>query len=164
MSTDTRTIFSLDRAYRYALWRCWGDPDRDGYLAVIGLNPSTADEQLDDPTIRRCVGFAKRECVGALCMLNIFGFRSTDPRVLKTLVNPVGDHNHDHMRRCVAGAKLIVAAWGTHGELQGRAKIVAHWLHDLPNPERIVCLGKSKHGHPKHPLYIRADQPFEPFR
>jgi hypothetical protein len=162
VSIDTRTILSEDRVYRYALWRCWGNPDEDGYLAFIGLNPSTADEHADDPTIRRCIGFAKREGVGALCMLNLFAFRATEPKAMRASHDPVGADTDAHLARCLALAKYIVLAWGTHGGFLSRDLTVIRLIRSL-NRYNVVSLGLTKDGHPKHPLYIRSDQPLEPF-
>jgi len=83
--------FSTDRVYRYALWRVW-DAALPSFV-VIGLNPSTADETENDPTIRRCIGFAKREGCGGLVMLNLFAVRATDPRVMMAHPEPIGPDN-----------------------------------------------------------------------
>lgn len=159
---DTRTQFSLDRVYRYTLWRCWGDVDAGApYMAVIGLNPSTADEQNDDPTIRRCISFAKREGMGALCMLNLFAFRATDPKVMKAAETPIGELNNAFIYARCKTAKIVLAAWGTHGIFQNRASSVMEIL--AREDTKISCLGRTAEGYPRHPLYVRADKPFEPF-
>ena len=164
MSIDTRTYFSPDRMYRYCLWRCWGNVDADEpYIVFVGLNPSVADEQNDDPTIRRCVGFAKREGMSALCMLNLFAFAATDPKAMKGAIQPIGPNWGEHFRRCVSQASKVVCAWGTHGAFDRRDKEVGQYLVRLVGEDRVVCLGTTKDGHPKHPLYIRADQPLIPY-
>ena len=151
---DSRAVFSEDRVYRYELWRRWGGGD---VVVFIGLNPSTADESMNDPTIRRCIGFAKDWGYGGLCMLNLFAFRATDPAVMKAADDPVGPQNDETLMR-IAGAfrttgehPLVIAAWGVHGEHDARARKVMEWL---PN---LSCLGLTKDGHPKHPLYLKRD-------
>jgi len=153
---DRRTIFSPDRAHRYTLWREF-DLTNSDFVQFIGLNPSTADEVQDDPTVRRCIDFAKRWGFGALCMTNIFGFRATDPRVMKAHPEPIGPDNDAWLARIAAGAGLVVAAWGTHGVFMDRGRAVQSYLHNLS------CLGTTKDGSPRHPLYVRADTQPLPF-
>ena len=100
---NRQTIFSPCRRYRYTLWRAW-DMFNPGYVMFIGLNPSTADEVQDDPTIRRCIGYAKEWGYGAFCMTNIFAFRATDPRVMKAQADPVGPENDKWLTECAKGA------------------------------------------------------------
>lgn len=140
--------FSPDRAYRYTLWRQWGDSK---FVAFIGLNPSTADETLDDPTIRRCLGFAKAWGFGGLLMLNIFALRSTDPRQLLKVEDPIGPENNDRLQRGVTVSELVVAAWGVHGVVGNRGRDVIELLADQTT---LMCLGRTKDGYPKHPLYL----------
>lgn len=142
--------------YRYSLLRKW-HPD-GGWLVVVGLNPSTADALQDDPTIRRCVHFAKRESRTGLVMLNLFALRATDPRVMRAHPEPVGPDN-DAVIRALAGTtnRTIVAAWGAHGSYRNRADEVAKMVPDLQ------CFGLTKGGHPRHPLYLRSDTPLVPF-
>lgn len=95
--------FSEDRAFRYTLWREWDVDSLTGcaddlphghqFAQFIGLNPSTADETRDDPTIRRCIGFAKLWGYGALCMTNLFAFRATKPRDMRQAADPIGPEN-----------------------------------------------------------------------
>ncbi len=143
--------FSACRKYRYVLWRKW---DWQGYanqVMFIGLNPSTADESQDDPTIRRCIGFAKTWGYSGLLMMNAFAFRATDPKNMKAADDPVGPDNDEAFgyRRTQAG--LIVAAWGTHCPVE-REREVCHAIGST-----IHCLGKTQAGRPKHPLYLKAD-------
>lgn len=148
------TIFSPDRVYRYTLWRSWdGLLGNGSYAMFIGLNPSTADEVRDDPTIRRCIAFAKRWHLGALCMTNIFAYRATDPRVMKAVEHPAGPDNDNWLTRCAQSASIVVAAWGTHGSHLGRDREVMQ----LIPPGRASCLGITKDGYPRHPLYVRGD-------
>jgi len=149
--------FSPDRKYRYTLWREWTLTDLfpdviSGTLMVIGLNPSIADETQDDPTIRRCVSFAKAWGYAALCMTNVFAWRDTDPGEMKMQQEPCGPDNDIWLRRCADEASMILAAWGTHGTHHGGANAV----EDLLSDKTIYCLGRTKDGHPKHPLYIAS--------
>lgn len=141
------TIFSPDRKYRYTLWREWNIYNST-YAMFIGLNPSTADEIEDDPTIRRCIGFAKAWGYGALCMTNAFAFRATDPAVMKSDPLPIGPDNNKWLRRLSKDAGIIIAAWGVHGSFLDRDKAILKLLPELD------CLGVTKDGHPKHPLYL----------
>lgn len=137
------------RRYRYDLWRRWSSGP---YAMFIGLNPSTADEQQNDPTIRRCIGFAKAWGYGALCMTNLFAFRATDPRDMKAAEFPIGGHENDLALRSLAeSAGVVIAAWGVHGTHLDRAADVVKLI---PN---LQCLGLTKDGHPRHPLYLNAD-------
>lgn len=149
-------IFSPGRDYRYVLLREWSDAPRR--LVVIGLNPSTADETEDDPTIRRCIALAKREQCGGLVMLNLFAFRATQPRDMLAASDPIGPENDKYIAgHTWAPDRIVVAAWGAHGGYLNRAANVLRHL-----PPGAVCLGVTKGGQPKHPLYLRADTPFVP--
>jgi len=145
--SDRKTIFSECRKYRYTLWRAW-DMLNPAYAMFIGLNPSTADETHDDPTVRRCIGYAKSWGYGALCMTNLFAFRATDPQDMKAAYSPVGLFNDVYLKQCAEDAGVVVAAWGTHGIHQNRGTIVMKMLPGL------LCLGVTKNGYPKHPLYL----------
>jgi hypothetical protein len=135
------------RRYRYTLRRRWGP----GAAAVfIGLNPSTADETQDDPTIRRCIGFARAWGFDALCMVNLFAYRATDPTDMKKAEDPVGDINDATLRDVAKEAGVVVAAWGAHGTYRGRDAQVRAMLLGLH------YLRLTKDGHPGHPLYLPA--------
>jgi len=146
---------SADRAYRYLLTRRWDDGPA---MTWIMLNPSTADASEDDPTIRRCVGFARREGCGAIQVVNLFALRAADPRELLASPDPVGPGN-DGFLLARPLAACIVAAWGTHGSLRGRSAEVRAMLVGV----RLLCLGVTSIGEPRHPLYVRADAPLVPF-
>ena len=150
MSTllESTAAFSPCRTYRYSLWRRWGTPEQ-GYAMFIGLNPSTADEVEDDPTIRRCVQFAKDWGYGALCMTNIFAFRATDPAVMKAHAAPTGPDTDATLVELAKNAGVVVAAWGNHGNHCARDRQV---IALLPN---LHCLKVTKAGQPSHPLYLR---------
>ena len=145
-------VFSPCRKYRYTLWREW--LGGSGYLQVIGLNPSTADEVQDDPTVRRCIRFAQDWGYSALCMTNLFGYRATDPINMKKQKDPVGPDNDKWLVEVAESASLVVAAWGVHGVHNDRQRDVNYLLDDHINCHH---LGLTKEGHPKHPLYLRAD-------
>jgi hypothetical protein len=144
-----RTVLSACRTYRYVLWREL-DVQRPGYALFIGLNPSTADEVADDPTIRRCQDFARRWGYGAVCVVNLFAYRATKPAELKAAAAPVGRGNDRWLTRVAAGAGVVVAAWGVHGTFAGRDRAVTALLGG-----RLTCLGVTKDGHPRHPLYLK---------
>lgn len=120
-------------------------------MAVIGLNPSTATEYEDDQTVNRCWKLAKRDGYDAFCMLNIFALRSTDPQQLYTSPDPVGPDNNRWIQEVAQQADIVVAAWGVHGAFHHRGNQVRQMIPDLK------CLGITKHGHPRHPLYLRKD-------
>lgn len=158
------TIFSPDRVYRYTLWRelfseNGGNPKL--FVQFICLNPSTADENLNDPTVRRCIGFAKLWNYGAFCMTNLFAFRATNPKVMKEQNDPVGVKNIDHILQCGAEASLVIAAWGIHGEFRNQDSVVKNAFAKAGL--KLHHLGLSKYNHPKHPLYLRADVKPKPF-
>ena len=137
--------FSRCGRYRYWLRREW-----DSTLpqcAFIGLNPSTADAQTDDPTLRRCMGFAKKWEYGSLLLVNLFSLRATDPAILCTVSDPVGPATNRWLRRAGAESQLLVAAWGNGGRLFDRATSVARLIHN------VQCLGVTAKGMPRHPLY-----------
>lgn len=146
---------SLDGMYRYNLTRNWGDTPYDPCMTFIGLNPSTADAEKDDPTIRRCIGFAKREGFTRLVMLNLFAFRATDPKALITADDPVGPDNNSELMAWMT-SPVIVACWGAN-PTNGRAVAMKAMVRNCG--AKLYCFGKTKDGHPKHPLYLPADAP-----
>lgn len=140
--------FSPCRTYRYSLLRQW-EPDK-GRVLFIGLNPSTADETQDDPTIRRCVGYAKAWGYGGICMANLFAYRATDPRDMKAAADPIGPDTDWSLGVLASEAGLVVAAWGAHGCYLGRGEKVRRMLSPLH------YLRLTKDGSPGHPLYLPA--------
>lgn len=148
--------FSGCRTWRYALYRRWDETLP--WCMFIGLNPSTADETEDDPTIRRCIGFAKDWGYGGLIMCNLYGFRSTDPKGLLACADPVGPRNDEALAACAGKAALVVAAWGMHAK-PDRADAVVDLLGGS-----LCCLGRTLAGFPKHPSRLRKDTPLEAFR
>jgi len=141
-------VFSPCRTYRYSLIRQWA-PEK-GCAMVVGLNPSTADESNDDPTIRRCIALARAWGFGRLLMTNLFAYRATQTADLLAQPDPIGPENDQHLAEGAAASDVVVAAWGTHGNHLGRdAKVLAI----LP---RLHVLHLTKAGHPAHPLYLPA--------
>lgn len=138
-------IFSPCRRYRYVLWRDW--IGGAGTVIFIGLNPSTADEENDDPTIRRCIGFAKAWGFESLCMLNLFAFRATNPQAMMAADDPVGPENDQFLAQHI-GACETIAAWGAGGWYRGRGP----FIHDIYPQLKMLRLTKG--GHPCHPLYL----------
>ncbi len=149
------TIFSPCRTYRYSLWREWA-PD-SGVVMFIGLNPSTADEIQDDPTIRRCIGFARAWGYGALCMGNLFAFRATDPAEMLDADDPVGPENDRMLVTLASQASLVVAAWGNDGSHRGRSTAVRRLIPELNYLKRNLS------GQPAHPLYLPGNLKPKPF-
>lgn len=147
---EQSATISEDQQYRYSLTRKVSDGER--IVLFVGLNPSTADAKLDDPTIRRCVGFAKLWGFSWLLMGNVYAFRSTDPKNLQIVENPVGPRNRDELDKMMAASELVIAAWGNN-PLTAEAKEIADWV---VKQGKVKCLGQNKNGTPKHPLYIAA--------
>jgi len=119
--------------------------------AFIGLNPSTADEDKDDPTVRRCIRYANSWGYGGLYMLNAFAWRATDPEEMKAANNPVGVSNDSTIQKYAARSEIVVAAWGNHGSFLNRSNEIKKLVPGLK------CLGITQSGEPRHPLYLRAD-------
>lgn len=145
--------FSSNEKYRYALWRVWqSDLPR---CVFIGLNPSTADERVNDPTVTRCINYAKRWGCGSLTMLNMFAFRATDPRDMKACEHPIGLHNDEEIIDWVGHSALTVCAWGTHGKFLSRSERLLRRLEQ--RGFKLYALKLTQQGHPSHPLYLKSD-------
>jgi hypothetical protein len=158
---ECTALFSPCRTWRYSLTRVWetGAPA----CMFIGLNPSTADEATNDPTVRRCIRFAHDWGYGSLVMTNMFGLRSTNPKGLLSADDPVGPDNDQALRAHAERAGLIIAAWGQWGtKLRSHARRPWH-LADLLAPMRMHCLGTTRDGQPLHPLYLAASLKPEPW-
>jgi hypothetical protein len=140
--------------YRYWLLREWdiGLPK----LAFVMLNPSTADAEIDDNTIKRCISFAQRFGFGSLQVVNLFAFRATDPA--KLLMNEnvcIGEENDDYILDTCDDVDLILAAWGVNGSLKSRNTYVENLI--CRNGFDLHCLGTTTHGHPRHPLFVKGE-------
>lgn len=168
--SDSGAVFDETRRYRYSLWRRWGFDEcemfpmpearnRDAklrmHISFIGLNPSTADQSINDPTVSRCVRFAKEWGFRSMSMLNLFAFRAADPKVMKADSEPIGGENNG---RCIQwfaeNSGLVIAAWGNHGSYLGRSKSVKSTLRACG---LVHHLGLTKAMEPRHPLYLRSD-------
>ena len=147
--------------YRYSLERIW-DPGAPRALFVL-LNPSTADAQEDDPTLRRCLGFARRAGAGGLEVVNLFGARTTDPRGLLTMDDPRGASNRRAQQRAVRRADLVILGWGATPIATREAPrfltCLARWQRGALDPAPVLCLGTTASGAPRHPLYVPARTP-----
>lgn len=147
---DSEAVYSPCERYRYALTRTW---DSDGQrLLFIMLNPSKATELANDPTIERCERRARSLGYGALRVCNLFALRETDPARLRRARSPVGPENERQVRDAVGWADDILCAWGVHGAHRNQCAEVAKWLGDCA--DRVLVLGLTKEGHPRHPLYL----------
>lgn len=146
--------------YRYRLWRGW-DRSRVAICVFVMLNPSTADADQDDPTIRRCVAFAKRLGCTGIEVINLFAWRATSPKELLAIGperDPCGSGNQRAFLDALAHPKMIVCAWGAHGTHLGQDQTALGWIdqyNDRGAP--VVALGLTKKGQPRHPLYLPSD-------
>jgi hypothetical protein len=123
----------------------------------VGLNPSTADETNNDPTVRRCIDYAQRWGYGALCMTNIFAFRATDPKDMMKAEDPTGPDNDFWLQSYADDAGIVVAAWGKDGSYKKRGQKVIDMIQNLH------YLKKNKDGTPAHPLYLKKSLEPQPF-
>jgi len=147
-------IYSDCEKYRYALTRIWDDGGRK--VSFVMLNPSTATEVQNDPTVERCERRARALGFGAFRVCNIFAWRDTDPFKMRKAAEPIGPGNDEAIADACDWADMAVCAWGTHGEHLGRGPQVAKIMRATQAP--LYHLGLSKAGHPKHPLYIAYSQ------
>lgn len=139
--------------YRYDLRREWGAGPR---VSFVMLNPSTADELRNDPTVARCERRARVLGFQGLRVVNLFGWRATDPRDMRAQADPVGPGNDDAIMQAAAWADQVICAWGVHGAHLGRGAQVAAMLRGRGH--RLVHLGLTRDGHPRHPLYVAYEQ------
>lgn len=157
-------VLSTCGRYRYHLARWWNGGSMLPAVFVM-LNPSTADAMIDDPTIRRCVGFAQAWGLGGVVVVNLFAFRATDPTQLPSdAATAIGPDNDEHLREVIAtaaeaGAPLI-AAWGAHPSAD-RARV--EHVASFDGFARAECLGMTKSGAPRHPLYVAGGTPRRPW-
>lgn len=144
-------------SFRYSLGRRWGD---GGYVLYCMLNPSTADADVDDPTIRRCKGFAVAAGHNAIRVVNLYAFRTKSPATLKAMGYPPGPLNDEYIEREASDASKIVAAWGANAPIT-RAEAVFRILKS--SNRDVFCLGRCGSGQPRHPLMVPSAQGFEPY-
>lgn len=159
----TGAELSKDEVYRFRLWRIWNtDLER---LVWIMLNPSDADASDDDPTVRKCIGFARRLGFGGIEIVNLYAFRTPSPKVLHDAIKrhgeayTIGPKNDDYLRMACAKAPFVMAAWGARPFLVERAKRVRGLLDEHPN---VNCLGYAQNGEPRHPLMLAYRTEVEP--
>lgn len=147
--------FSPCRKYRYTLWRIW-DESKD-VLGYCMLNPSTADENTNDPTIERCKRRAEIMGYGGIVVFNIFAYRATDPKELKKVEDPVGPENIFWIASISKDCETVICGWGRHGSLNRQGKIIKRKLISWLGNYRVRALKINKDGSPAHPLYIGYD-------
>lgn len=148
---NTGAIFSPCRLYRYQLWRRWGPADTPPAMFLM-LNPSTADDVANDPTVERCQRRADQMGYGGLLVGNIFAYRSTLPRALYACTDPVGPGNDAAILGMARDAGIVICAWGGHGKLHGRGEKVIQMLKSAGITPHALIINAD--GTPKHPLYI----------
>lgn len=163
---ERSALLSPCGTYRYRLGRKWGPGPICTFLM---LNPSTADADIDDRTIGRCVSFAEREGCDAIHVVNLFALRATDPKALAAATDPVGPTNDAEIRDAVRVARRhgwpVIAAWGAHAFARSRAEEVLDMVSAIlgDGGSRLRCLGTTQAGHPRHPLYVKGDTPLIDF-
>lgn len=157
---DTRSeaTYSDCGTYRYHLARRWGD---GGSLLYILLNPSTATEVRNDPTIERCERRARALGHGGFAVVNLFAYRATRPADLRRAGDPIGPDNDAQLMAAASGAGRILCGWGAHGTLLGRGPEVEQLLRGAGH--ELWHLGRTQAGAPRHPLYVAYAQPPRPW-
>ena len=149
--------------FRYSLQRRFPTEtiarDPGGMCCFIMLNPSTADAQVDDPTIRRCMDFAQRWGHDGIYVVNLFSYRATNPAELSRVLEVVPDGDlfdglafWEHIGFALGDSKLVVVAWGNHGGLAGQDMVMLDYVRS--HGKTPMCLGFNSGGQPKHPLYV----------
>ncbi len=145
---DHGADFSKCRKYRYTLWRIWNL--NKPKVMFIGLNPSTADEINNDPTVTRCINYSKLWGYGGMYMMNIFAFRTTYPSELKKSTNPIGIDNDYWIKKVSKSVDKCIGAWGNDGDFLDRSKEIIKLIPQL------YCLKINNSGEPSHPLYLKS--------
>lgn len=183
---NSGALLSPDRMYRYALWRIWDDTRP--LINFIGFNPSTADELIDDPTIRRCVGYAQswverrgvtdkepnppiEQSFGGIYMTNLFAYRHTHPKYLLKAQDPIGVENDIHLINIARKCNIVVFSWGNllpKLKLMERdTAIISLFKKNFADPfnqtVKVNHLGKTKAGNPRHPLYLKKTERLQSF-
>lgn len=151
ISQFSGAVFDQHRAYRFVLWRFWNDNPR---VLFIGLNPSTANELQNDPTIKRCIGFAQKWDYGGMFFCNLYSYVSTNPRLL-LWEEALHRANIPAITMATNLVSLTVAAWGDGINLVENGKSIAEHIAKLIAPS--MCFGLTQKGNPKHPLYLSGE-------
>lgn len=159
--SESGAIFSRCETYRYVLWRRWSSilP----LLVIVGLNPSTADHTVDDNTIKKLIRMAKLNNFGGIMMVNLFAYRSTDPKGMLEADDPVGPHNMFYLGSVFHNAHTILCAWGKDGVHKGQDEDIMLMLDHVGERTKVCCLGINKNGTPKHPLYQPDNTVFQEY-
>lgn len=150
-----KALISNDKKYRYSLSRIWDDSKPS--VMFIMLNPSTADSDVDDPTIRRCIGFAKSWGYGGIYVGNLFAYRSTDPKKLFNSDNPIGHHNKNWLDTMSIGCEKVVCAWGNSGIVKRLGDKFGTEYKPLKGIDNLYYIDLCNDGTPKHPLYLKSN-------
>lgn len=167
--TEQGAILSPCETYRYRLWRTVTPPEQTtldgsghGTLAFIMLNPSTADATTDDQTLRRCIGYAERWGYGMVELGNLFAYRTKNPEELAEQDDPFGPANWNHLWEICRAADRVIVGWGAHDIASTLGlPYVARVMHATRG--ELYCLGTTKDGHPRHPLYLPSDAEPKPW-
>lgn len=146
--------------YRYNLTRKW-NLEGNNLVSFVGLNPSTADANKDDPTLLRCINFSKSLGFDGLILVNLFAYRATSPTVMKEHINPVGDENDVYIIDAINRTNKTILCWGNNGTHKSRDIELYNLIK--PHRESCYCFGKTINNHPKHPLYLSKDTALESF-
>jgi len=154
-------VFDRSENYRYTLWRKWDD--QAPRILFVMLNPSRANEEINDQTIRTCIGFAMHQKFGSMEVVNLFAYRTSDPRILMRARNPIGKDNDAFILDGCQRSSTIVLAWGNHGRHLERSNYVVSDLIQQTK-QNVVCLGITKEGFPRHPLYVKRTTNLVPFQ
>jgi hypothetical protein len=155
-TNETRSaVISEDRQYRYELRRTW-DESKPKVLFIM-LNPSTADANIDDPTIRRCIGFAKRWGFGGILVGNLFAYRATEPKALLSTDNPIGKDNIKHLQLMYNESEIIICAWGNSKIIDRLDRKISDYKPLSGIIGKLHYLELSNDGTPKHPLYLKSN-------
>lgn len=144
-------VISKCGEYRYFLRRHWDD--KTAPVTYVMLNPSTADAEIDDATIRSCCRLARDWGYGGIRVVNLFAYRATKPSDMLKAADPIGPENDDYILDTIIQSDLVICAWGAQ---KGVAKRAKHVLGLIAKSKHPHCLGTTKAGHPKHPLYIKT--------
>ena len=151
---SSTAVYSDCEHYRYSLKRVW-EPKKQKIIFIL-LNPSTATELRNDPTVERCERRARELGFGSFLVCNIFAWRDTNPKKMKLAIDPIGEHNNKAILEGCHWANRLICAWGAHGSHLNRSDEVLAIMKEIP--KTLYHLGLTKHGLPKHPLYISYKQ------